>query len=147
MSKNKMGRPEIAIDKDDFEGLCRINCDLYEIKSFFKCSDDTLQRFCKKTYNKTFAGAYEDFAGEGRIAIRRAQFKVAVQQNNVPMLKYLGEVVLKQRTVQAIEISGPDQKPIQVHAEIDYDSLPLEDLFQLKAILQRACNGRTGSDI
>ena len=44
------GRPPIEIDKDQFEKLCGIQCTEEEISGWFKCSVDTLNRWCKKDF-------------------------------------------------------------------------------------------------
>ena len=51
----KMGRPQIEIDKAQFEKLCGLLCTEAEIASWFRCSVDTLERWTKRTYGETFA--------------------------------------------------------------------------------------------
>ena len=51
----RTGRPTIKIDKDNFEKLCGLQCTLVEIAGFFNCSEDTIQRWCRRTYKMTFA--------------------------------------------------------------------------------------------
>ena len=55
-----MGRPRIEIDQKQFESLCGLQCTLAEIASFFQCSEDTIERWCKRTYDITFADAYKN---------------------------------------------------------------------------------------
>ena len=86
----KMGRPRIQIDQNIFEGLCKIKCTQLEICSVLGCSEDTINRWAKRTYNgKTFAEIHEYFSANAKASIRRKQYEVAMQ-GNVQMLKWLG---------------------------------------------------------
>lgn len=93
--KKKMGRPRIEIDREDFEKLCGFMCTKREISSWFNVSDDTIERWCKKTYGQTFAVIYEQKADQGRISLRRTQFKKALD-GNIPLLIWLGKQYLGQ---------------------------------------------------
>lgn len=90
----KNGRPMIEIDKDQFEKLCGIQCTEEEISGWFKCSVDTLNRWCKKEYQETFAEAYKKYAANGKTSLRRYQFKLA--QTNASMAIWLGKQYLGQ---------------------------------------------------
>lgn len=92
------GRPPIKIDKDQFEKLCGIQCTEEEIAGWFKCSIDTLNRWCKKEYNETFAETYKKYAADGKTSLRRYQFKLA--QTNATMAIWLGKQYLGQREPQ-----------------------------------------------
>lgn len=50
-----MGRPEIEIDMEQLEALCRMKPTLYDCARFFKCSEDTIERRIKERFNITFA--------------------------------------------------------------------------------------------
>lgn len=78
-----------------FEGLCRIQCTLEEIASWFKCSEDTIERWCKRTYKLTFAEVYKKYAASGKISLRRAQLKLA--EKNATMAIWLGKQYLNQK--------------------------------------------------
>jgi len=91
----KMGRPRKEIDPEVFEGLCRIQCTLQEIASWFKCSEDTIERWCKRTYKQTFAEAYKKYSASGKISLRRAQLKLA--EKNATMAIWLGKQYLGQK--------------------------------------------------
>ena len=49
------GRPRKDIDKTNFEKLCGLFCTLDEIAGFFDCSEDTIERWCKREYKQSFA--------------------------------------------------------------------------------------------
>ena len=89
------GRKRIEIDQKQFEGLCRIMCTLEEISGWFGCSEDTIERWCKRTYGQKFADAYKKYSANGRISLRRAQFRLA--EKNAAMAIFLGKQYLGQR--------------------------------------------------
>lgn len=84
-----MARPRIEIDESVFEKLCAIQCTLAEIASWFKCSEDTIERWSKRTYGCGFAEAYKKFSSAGKISLRRWQFQMA--ERSVPMAIFLGK--------------------------------------------------------
>jgi len=93
--KKKMGRPTKDIDPVQFEKLCEMMCTKKEIASFFNLSEDTIERWCKKTYKQTFAVTYDQKSDKGRIAIRRVQLQKA-KEGNITMLIWLGKQWLGQ---------------------------------------------------
>lgn len=91
----KMGRPRIEIDKDQFERLCEIQCTEEEIASVFRCSVDTIERWCKREYGETFADAYKKYSAGGKSSLRRYQFELA--KKNAAMAIFLGKQYLGQK--------------------------------------------------
>lgn len=89
-----MGRPKIIIDKETFEKLCRIQCTEVEICAWFMCSDETLNKWCKKTYHRTFHEISSVLREGGKISLRRAQWNLA--QANPSMAIFLGKNYLGQ---------------------------------------------------
>lgn len=98
-----MARPRIDIDSEQFKKLCAIQCTEEEIASWFKCSVDTVERFCKREFKLSFAEAYKIWSADGKISIRRIQFKMA--EHNVAMAMFLGKVYLGQREVQEVQLA------------------------------------------
>lgn len=90
----KMGRPIKEIDEKQFENLCFLQCTEKEICSFFSISDETLNRWCKKTYGKTFVDAFDEKRQGGFISLRRSQFRLA--EKNAAMAIFLGKNLLGQ---------------------------------------------------
>lgn len=90
-----MARPRIKIDQSAFEGLCRLQCTLEDIAAFFTCSEDTVERWCKRTYKSGFADVYKIYSAGGRISLRRTQFKLA--EKSPAMAIWLGKQYLGQR--------------------------------------------------
>ena len=93
--KNKGGRPRIEIDKKLFEKLCGLQCTLEEIAGVLSCSMDTVERWCKRTYNESFAEVYKKHSATGKTSLRRAQFKLA--EKSAAMAIWLGKQYLGQR--------------------------------------------------
>lgn len=93
--KHTGGKPAKIIDPVQFENLCKMQCTLVEIASWFDCSEDTIERWCKKTYKMKFKDCLAKFGASGLISLRRAQFKLA--EKNVAMAIFLGKNYLGQR--------------------------------------------------
>lgn len=99
------------INKSDFEKLCSMWCTLVEIAEFFDVSEDTVERWCKETYNETFADTYKKKSSKGKIALRRWQLKSA-EKGNVTMQIWLGKQHLEQKEtidVNSSELSKLDK--------------------------------------
>ena len=91
-----MGRPQKEIDQKVFEGLCNIQCTLSEIAGFFDCSEDTIENWCKRTYEgERFSDIYKKKSMGGKISLRRTQFKLA--ETNTSMAIFLGKQYLGQK--------------------------------------------------
>ena len=93
------GRPQKEIDKKDFESLLSIQCTLREVTAFFYmklggCSEDTIQRWCKRTYGENFAAVAAKMYAVGNISLRRAQFRLA--EKSAAMAIFLGKQYLGQ---------------------------------------------------
>ena len=96
-----MGRPAIEIDQVQFEKLCAMQCPLDEIAGWFYCSEDTIENWCKKTYQDedgnpmTFSEVFAIKRQGGKISLRRAQFELA--KKNAVMAIFLGKQYLGQK--------------------------------------------------
>ena len=103
MEKNKRGRPLKEISQKDFENLCGLQCTQAEMCAFFNIDDMTLNRWCKRTYDKSFSEIFAIKRGLGNISLRRSQFRLA--EKNAAMGIWLGKQYLGQRDIQEIEVS------------------------------------------
>lgn len=99
-----MARPRIEIDKEQFEKLCYLQCTLSEIASWFKCSEDTIENWCKRTYKEGFSDTIKKYSAGGKVSLRRWQFKMA--EHNVSMAIWLGKQYLGQKDQQEITTAG-----------------------------------------
>lgn len=119
-----MARPLIEINWKSVKKLCALQCTLEEIAWFCACSEDTLERACKRDHQISFSDYYDQQKGQGRISLRRAQWKLA-KAGNPTMLIWLGKQHLEQRDKSSHELSGPDGKPIETrgHSRLTDDQL------------------------
>ena len=113
----KMGRPKIEIDKKKFENACALQCALDEIACLFDCSEDTIERWCKQTYGKTFAEVFKQKRGAGKMSLRRHQFQLA--KTSASMAIWLGKQYLGQK----------DNKDITVKQSISEDAIKEVEAF------------------
>lgn len=104
----RTGRPRKAINKEQFEKLCGLQCTLKEVASFFNCSEDTIENFCHREYKETFSEVYNKYASIGKISLRRTQFKLA--EKSSAMAIWLGKQILNQE--DRIAIQNIDQSVI-----------------------------------
>lgn len=102
-----MARPRKEINQEQFENLCFIQCTLDEVAGWFKCSEDTIERWCKREYGLRFADAFKRFSQGGKISLRRSQFKLA--EKNAAMAIFLGKQYLGQKDEPDINLASvPD---------------------------------------
>ena len=112
-SPNKGGRPRKEISQDTFEKLCEIQCTLAEIAGVLRVSEDTVERWCERTYKLGFAECFKKFSAAGKTSLRRQQFDLA-KKGNATMLIWLGKQYL-----------GQSEKPIaeEPDEEVNLDKL------------------------
>lgn len=103
-----MGRPRKEINQENFESLCKLQCTVEEIAGFFKCDADTINAWCKRTYGETFSAVYKKHSQDGKISLRRYQFRLA--ERNSAMAIWLGKQYLGQRDHQIISLGEDDSK-------------------------------------
>lgn len=96
-----MARPQKEIDQSLFEKLCGLQCTLAEIAGMFDCSEDTIERWCKRTYDEGFAETYKKHSAAGKLSLRRAQFRLA--EKSAAMAIFLGKNYLGQSDHVVIE--------------------------------------------
>ncbi len=108
-----MARPQINIDRKIFENACELQCTQAEIARLFGCSIDTIERWCKRVYNESFAESYNKLAEGGKMSLRRNQMKLS--ETNATMAIWLGKQWLGQ--TDKISINSEDDK-LGVRVEI-----------------------------
>lgn len=116
-----MGRRSIDIDKSQFESLCKIQCTLSEISGWFNCSEDTIERWCKKTYGETFRSVYEKKSEAGKISLRRMQMRLA--EKSAAMAIFLGKQYLGQT-------DNRQQINIVTHDDISYAAAKVKQIME-----------------
>ena len=105
------GRPMIPIDKDTFEGLCRLQCTKSEIAAWFGCNDETISNWCKRTYADAdgnpmnYLDCYKKFSEHGKISLRR-QMLQSVQKGNVTMQIFLAKNLLGMSDKSTVDVAA-----------------------------------------
>lgn len=89
-----MGAPRTEITERIFTGLCEIWATKSEIAHVFGCSEDTVERWCKRELGCSFADAYKIRAVRGKISLRRTQLKLS--EKSPSMAIWLGKQYLGQ---------------------------------------------------
>lgn len=118
-----MARPKVDINQEQFEKLCAIQCTETEIANWFKCSVDTIERWCKETYvdedgkPMSFAEVFKVYSVDGKISLRRFQFRQA--EKSYAMAIWLGKQWLGQRDSIDMSVDTND-KAKEVEALDEY---------------------------
>jgi len=100
-----MARPKIKLDYELIGKLSSIQCTQIEIATFLGVNVSTLKR------DDEFCTIYKKGIEEGKISLRRLQWKLA-DRGNVTMAIWLGKQYLGQKDKQ--ELSGDKDQPIIV---------------------------------
>lgn len=116
-----MARPRKEIDQEQFEKLCAIQCTETEIANWFKCSVDTIERWCKETYQDengnpmSFAETFKVYSVDGKISLRRFQFRQA--EKSYAMAIWLGKQWLGQRDNMDMSVEARESQDVQALKE------------------------------
>lgn len=106
-----MARPRKEIDEEMFKKLCGLQCTEEEIAGVFDCSPDTIERWCKRTFNANFAEIFKKYSANGKTSLRRYQFELA--KKNAAMAIFLGKNYLGQTDrIEQIVTEVEDLKPL-----------------------------------
>lgn len=126
-----MARPRKEIDKKDFESLLGIQCTQEEIKAFIETktgetiSIDTIERWCKRTYKKSFAEISAEKRAIGKIGLRRAGFELAKKNPAVHIFyckNYLGMTDKQEITTANIDDQTRNEVNSLVESINDYEA-------------------------
>lgn len=119
-AKQPKGRPKTEIDVDELEKLCAMQCTDYEIAAWFKFSTKTVQRMRK---DPLYADVFRTGEVKGKVSIKRAQYRAAVEQGNITMLIWLGKVMLGQKeTIKNQHTGENDGEPIRHQYTVDKEA-------------------------
>ena len=99
------GRPRKEIDMKIVDSLCKIQCTGEEVAAVLDVDYDTLNARVMENSGKSFSDYRKEKTGDGRVSLRRAQFKAAME-GNVTMQIWLGKQMLGQRDKADVEHSG-----------------------------------------
>lgn len=92
---NLSGREPGYIDWPLFEELCHIHCTQGEICAVMRIQEDTLTKRVEEHYGLSYSKVVEKFQSEGKMSLRRSQFKMA--QTKPQMSIWLGKNLLGQK--------------------------------------------------
>lgn len=142
-----MARPRKEIDRDEFEKLCALQCTKAEIAGFFNVSEDTVERWCKRTYKESFAVVFANKRSGGKISLRRSQFRLAEKDSRMAI--WLGKQYLEQcEPIEVkrleLELQKLESKLSEHGSEDDLDDTMLEALNN--AALEVWGSGEDGSE-
>lgn len=101
-----MARPRKEIDQKQFENLCGLQCTLEEICGWFDVCSDTLETWCKRTYERSFSEVFAQKRGAGKISLRRSQWRLA--EKNATMAIFLGKQFLGQRDNVDVNVTNTE---------------------------------------
>ena len=126
-----MARPRKEIDQVEFEKLCALQCTKAEIAGFFNVSEDTVERWCKRTYKESFAVVFANKRSGGKISLHRSQFRLAEKDSRMAI--WLGKQYLEQcEPIEVkrleLELQKLESKLNEHESETDLDDTMLEAL-------------------
>lgn len=110
-----MGRPrKHHINQTEFEQLCSLYCTLPEVAGWFKCSEDTVERWVNRTYKTTYAETMRRFASKTTASLRRRQIHQALEGDR-SLLIWLGKQHLGQsEKIESTVNQTVEQKPVVI---------------------------------
>ena len=103
------GRPQIKINWEIVDGLCKIQCTQTEIMAFINIGKHTLYNACLRDHKVEFNTYYSQKSEGGKCSLRRMQWKAA-EKENAALLIFLGKQYLGQS--DKIEASGKGGGPL-----------------------------------
>lgn len=108
--KKAKGRPKKEIDKRQFEQMCYYQCTQEEICNILGVGLDKLISWCYETYNESFSSAYKKYSANGKMSLRRQQFRIG--ETSASMSIWLGKQYLGQRDNMDIKLSEEEDDAI-----------------------------------
>ena len=118
-----VARPRKEIDQVELEKLCALQCTKAEIAGFFNVSEDTVERWCKRTYKESFAVVFANKRSDGKISLRRSQFRLAEKDSRMAI--WLGKQYLEQK--EPIDEKRLEIELLKLESQIK-ENQPEEDL-------------------
>jgi hypothetical protein len=109
----KMARPKAIIDKKVFEQMCGVMCTQEEIASFFRCSEDTISRWCQKTYKAGFAEIYKTLSVPAKRSLRSRLFQMAIGDETKDIKPNLGALIWLSKQYLGMTEKVEDTTPLE----------------------------------
>lgn len=95
--------------------MCRLHCTGEECASVLKVDYDTLNKRIQEKYGFGFSDYYKKQSGSGKVSLRRAQWRSALE-GNVAMMIWLGKQYLGQ--TEKTEMSHNGGMPVRIIDDI-----------------------------
>ena len=86
----KGGRPRVELDMTKLTNMVRIQCTREECVKVLGVSESTIDRRVKEATGQGFEAFHEKHSQEGKMSLRRAQFKAATEDRQPTMLVWMG---------------------------------------------------------
>lgn len=98
-----MGRPRLQLDEKQIREMAQIQCTVAEIAAVMGCSIDTI--------NDRYSHIVKEGREQGKMSLRRAQFKKALE-GNPAMLIFLGKHYLNQKDQIQLTTTEPEVRSL-----------------------------------
>ena len=134
------GRKAVAIDLEQVQKLCGLQCTDAEIAAFLGVSVRTFER---RKATPAMAEAMERGRSKGKVSLRRYLWALAAKGNPAAAI-FLSKNLLGYKDYVANEISGPEGAPIAIGPAPELSQLSDEELKQLSALVSKAERPRKG---
>lgn len=121
------------IDKEQFERMCNYMCTKEEIAYIFNVDADTLNTWCYNTYGCTFSAIYKMFSSNGKMSLRRAMFKKAIEDENPTIQIWLSKQYLGMK--DKVEYTDDGIKTVN------------ENLVNIAELINKPLKDRTEEDV
>jgi hypothetical protein len=108
------GRKSIEIDFEQLEKLASLQCTDRELAAFFRCTTRTIENRRK---DPAFKEALDRGRAMGQISVRRAQMRL-LEGGSAAMAIWLGKILLGQRDVTPIELTGSNGSAVKFSMEV-----------------------------
>ena len=104
-----------VIDKIDFEQvkkLCEIQCTLDETAGIVGVDRVSFMKYIDEKTSLTWRGFCQRYGAGGKAALRRAQFKAALDDRNPAMLIWLGKQMLGQKEKVDVDLGSDPSRAL-----------------------------------
>lgn len=100
---NLGGRPRKEIDIDQLANMASVQCTAEECAKILEVDIGTIDARLKEAGYAGFSEFYKRHCEDGKMSLRRAQFKAATEEMNPTMLVWLGKQYLNQKDAQHLK--------------------------------------------
>jgi hypothetical protein len=97
MKKRGPKGPRLKIEVEQVVALAKLGATSKEMAAFFHCSEQTIEQ--------RFGEQMKEGKSQMKLSLRRAQLKVAIENENPALLIWLGKQYLKQTDGPAVDIN------------------------------------------